>query len=394
MRTLRRGLGEAVDRPETGPHRRVAFLEPLGDGFQVIFIFAGSPGGNLYFVMDPATGRLRPIEHYNLLPGLAVAGAHILRRDTGEPITFKGITLFYRKDRARAGRSLAAEVRFQVEADQRLGIAINLLRLSYFSHELTPEFLEDFENTARYLEAKGIYLVITPHNVQMDAHGDYVPSTLFRFFDRPNFFLPAAADSAGLELLYRRLRDFNNVLYGLWNEPSKTNWEDWSRTITVIADGIYRSFPPGRPRPLLVVPGINWSRDFRGARIPLARDAYLIDVHEYPLQLQDDISGMYSEMVGKVPILISEMGGGLARSYHPQSEADLTRIRRILFETVDAPGNTGTMHYTIWKGDDDPDGIRVPGEGLSPRGRLVLEEQHRFPTQYDFIHAPAPPLTP
>ena len=90
---------------------------------------------------------------------------------------------------------------------------------------------------------------------------------------------------------------------------------------------------------------------------------------------------MYAPMILRVPILFSEMGGAVSRNYHAQTEGDIARIRSVLFETVDAPEYRGAMHDCIWKGD----GIRMPQGGLSPRGRLVLEERRRFPTQYDFL---------
>jgi len=330
-----------------------------------------------------ATGE--SLEYYNLLPKLIIRDEYIYREDLNEKIILKGISLLYNKLQGPPHETLLALAQANIEANEKLGLVSNVVRLSYFSKDITEPALKDFEELACYLASKGMYLIITPHNGQIDDRGQYVPANLYPRFKRSNFFLPDEQDGAILAAIARRLRGFNHIIFGLWNEPSRTTWPAFAPVIRKLANGIFEGIPDGQPRPLLMVPGLNWSRDFRNACIPLPKDSYLIDVHEYPLHATDDIGDLYASMIHKVPILFSEMGGVLAYSYHPQSPEDLERIRRILSGRVDAPENLGAMHYCIWKGDDAPDGVRDPRGGLSLRGRLILEEKRQFPTQYDFI---------
>jgi hypothetical protein len=83
-------------------------------------------------------------------------------------------------------------------------------------------------------------------------------------------------------------------------------------------------------------------------------------------------------------LLISEMGGTTAHAYATQSEGDVAHIHRVLWEVVNGPQVRGLVHYTTWKGDDSLDGVRDPKGGLSPRGRVFLEERQAFPSQSDF----------
>jgi hypothetical protein len=279
-----------------------------------------------------------------------------------------------------------ARVRAELEANEGLGLVSNLVRLSYFSHELSPEDLAAFPVLARMLAERGVYLVITPHNYQINQQGEYTPSPIRGQLIPVNSFLPDATDTRILGALAQRLKGCDNVIFGLWNEPANTTWATLEQVLRTQSEAVLAHFPQGGRRPLLLVPGIEWSRDFRGARIPLPADTYLIDVHDYPDFWNQDSRFKYQSMIGRVPVLISEMGGVLSRNYQPQSETDLARIRSILFGLVNAPERSGSLHYCIWKGDDSPDGVRTPEGALTPRGLLAQEERRTFPTQTRFTN--------
>ena len=356
-----------------------------GDRFEPVCLIVCDGEVNHYFRLAPGTHDPLPMGVYPHLPRLKISGAFVLRSDTSDRIIFKGLSLFHRKTAKPRGNEVLALVRTNVEANERLGILSNLVRLSYFSHEVSDEDLAGFEEAAGYLSAKGIYLALTPHNVQIDSKGRYIPIPSWQRPPTGNYFLPDAMDARILGALARRLREFSHVIYGIWNEPANTTWDAFEGTLKAMSDGVLVNFPKGVPPPLLLVPGMNWSRDFRGAKIPLPKDSYLVDVHEYP-SLGGGIRHMYAPMILRVPMLFSEMGGAVSRDYHPQTQEDIARIRDILFEMVDAPEFRGAMHYCIWKGDDSPDGVRGADGELSARGRLVLEEKRRFPTHYDFLN--------
>ena len=371
-----------LSRPSPAEHRTIALVSVKNGAFRLEWMLLRQGGRQTYFRYEAASQRFSRMEVFNHLPPLRIAGDKICRGDTGEPVVFKGISLFYQK--GPQGEDILSMVRRNLAADERLGLPSNLLRLSYYSHEVGPGDLPKFAELADYLSSQGCYLALTPHNVQVDAEGTYVASTRNGERVHPNYYLPGGRDLSVLSGLAGLLHMRTNVIYGIWNEPANTTWPEFSRTIAAASDGIYSHFHDPGTRPLLLVPGMDWSRDFREAMIPLAPGSYLVDVHEYPLRRRNNIYYRYRGMIGQAPVLISEMGGSVSADYRPQSLEDIGRMRRILFDVVNGPALLGSIHYCIWKGDDSPDGIREPGGGLSPRGRMVLAERAAFPTQYDF----------
>jgi hypothetical protein len=302
------------------------------------------------------------------LPRLIVDGALLERADTGEPVQLKGVAL-YAPER-RPGESICAFVSRNLEANERLGIRSNLVRLSFDVYDLVPE---DIAGAADYLAGRGIYLVLTPHNV-VDGRWQELPN------DR-------VVETMGR--LAGALAEKSNVIYGLWNEPGEiapgraAGWRDWSPWIQRIGGAILEQLQ-GHAPPLFLVPGLRWARDLRGADIPLPASSYLVDVHDYRWTRGEDVRAWWTSMLGRVPVLISELAGYIPAQPDRvpyQSAEDIRYMRETLDTIVNNPLYRGMVHYTTWRGEDTGDGLRTADGRLTPRGALIREDLEKYPAR-------------
>lgn len=300
------------------------------------------------------------------LPRLIVDGALVCRADTGEPVRLKGVAL-YAPER-RAGESILAFVTRNLEANEGLGIHSNLVRLSFDVYDVTPE---DVAGVADYLAAKGAYLVLTPHNV-VDGCWREMPTE-------------RVVETMGrlAEVLAARV----NVLYGLWNEPGEmapgrvAGWRDWAPWIRRIGAAILEHFDGGPP-PLLLVPGLRWARDLRRAEIPLPAGSYLLDVHDYRWTRGENVRAWWTQVLGRVPVLISELAGYIPAQPERvpyQSAEDVRYMQETLDTFVNDPRYAGMVHYTVWRGEDSGDGLRTLDGRLTPRGELIRQDLEAHP---------------
>lgn len=320
---------------------------------------------------DGTATLLKKEEEPQLLPELRINGPYIERADTGEKVEFKGITLFLNDGERKQAGSIFKFVKNCVEANERLGVKSNFVRLAFWSKDSEAS---EFEDVAKYLASKGIYMVVTPNNPPDNADGDR--------------FLPNEKDKTILEDMANLFINESNVVYGLWNEPANTTWAIWSQKIKEISNRVKKVFAGSRRSPLFMVAGIDWGSDFRNAQIPLNDGEYFVDVHEYPTVIGEDITYKYERMIGKVPLIFTEFAGfvpGRPDQVKIQSDDDIKRMRRIL-DIVDDPDNQYKVHYAVWRGDASLEGLRTLGDaGLSARGRLIKKERDQFP-QTDFLN--------
>ncbi len=357
-----------------GKIKSYVVVEKVDGQDQVSQIILEFQSGTLYRYSVDSEGqitRLSKEEEPPLLPELYVDGPYIKRRDTEEIVVFKGVSIFLNDvGRNKTGKSISQYVIWNVLENEKLGIKSNIVRLSFNSKDVDNEKdLDDFVTTVDLLAQKGIYVVLTPHN------DDTQRST-----PNDNSHLPNEKDKQIIVKLAEKLRDKQNVIYGLWNEPAGTNWYTWSRILQDIYNRMLPMFEQRANKPIFMVPGIEWSRDFRSAIIPLPNGSYIIDVHNYAYY-NNDVTYMWEGMVGRVPMLITEMGNPAEGG--PQSTADL-KVIQDTFDTIHKypPGQIGYMN---WRGEDGHEGLRENGV-LTARGRLNLEERSNFPTQTDFTN--------
>lgn len=325
--------------------------------------------------------KLSPVEIPNLLPELYVDGPYIKRTDTGEKIMLEGFAIYTPEIRKE---SLLTNFIRNVETNEKLGIKSNLVRLSFDTIQINSTFLDDLVRVSNYAQSKGIYLYITPHRVHKSELG-----------------LPNEEVSTALKLIAERLNPKSNILYGLWNEPGShpngnfVTWPELKPWVYRLASEILSYFDSTEQKPIIVIPGTKWSKDFRSLpkEIPFQ---YAIDVHDYPWVLSNTgphtiVRNWWTDKIGTIPIIISEMGD--PGKYHfckieDDWQKEVTRDIDYITETlkiINTPENQFFIHYTIWRGEESCDGFREwDNSTLRERGVLVKHDRENYPTQTDF----------
>lgn len=313
--------------------------------------------------------QLTPEQEPQLLPELMVDGPYIKRADTGERVSFKGISLPINPDE-RKGRSILSYVKQNVEANERLGLYSNFVRLSAWTRDLPSSYISDLVSVADYLEGKGIYMIFTPHNDRRSENND-------------NNFLPNESDKQTVVDVATALKGNSNVIIGIWNEPAATSWEQWEDIIANIY-GRLQTVYQEKSMPLLLIPGVEWSSDFRGSRIPLPKNLYLLDVHPYAVPFNEgykQVDERWIFMIGNVPILITELSGivpGNLSLVGIQSQEDLGNMKRIL-DIINNPKYREQIGYAIWRGDGYAEGVRDLNNRLTNRGKLLINDRSDYP---------------
>lgn len=269
-----------------------------------------------------------------------------------------------------------------VAYNDRVGIRPNLIRLSFDVGEFQthPDISnpKDLRKLSIELEKRGIYLAIIPHTIN-----GRIPGV-------PNDDTVALMDS-----IASALKDRPNVLFGLWLEPH-VEWDEWSSWITAISSAILKHFPQEH-RPIIIVSGTNWARDFRGANIPLPMGSYMVNVDYYPWQNDpahpdQPVWNWFSQEIGNVPVLIGEIGGnvpaGMDEADYWGSDDDIDFITRV-FKIIDDPKNKGLIHVTMWRGDGREDGTvsNVNGPKITRRGQALKDSMKANPPT-DFTRPP------
>lgn len=282
-----------------------------------------------------------------------------LKTETGEPINYAGVSIFLNDGGRRStGLSISAYVKYCVEENVRAGIRMNMVRLSFYSKDITAPEFDEFSKAADYLTSKGIIMIVTPHNDQRSQTND-------------NYYLPNETDKQLMVNLARNLKTKNNVIFGLWNEPANTNWNTWSTVIQEMYTRMSDQLAESRRKPIFMVPGINWASDFRGSSIPIPIGQYVLDAHNYT-----HLSGEagWTQMIGNVPIIVSEVGAVNPSNHLPTAD-DINVIQRTLQVQGQNPGKVGVL---IWRGEKGADGT-MTRVGLSQRGQALLDFQRTNP---------------
>jgi len=100
------------------------------------------------------------------------------------------------------------------------------------------------------------------------------------------------------------------VIYSIWNEPAYITWTNW-RPIAEQLVGVVRSH---NPNSLILVPGVSWAYDLRGAyNDPVNRTNIVYETHVYPMF--DVVKGPWDQYFGYLatyhPVFVGEWG------FHP-----------------------------------------------------------------------------
>ena len=306
-----------------------------------------------------------------LLPELRVNGPYIERADTGEKVQFAGGALVFIPEAAfypetlKPFDSLYEFVKYYVEMAKSNDINLNIVRLGYDTKDV-QEKPEEFEKTVRYLETQGIYVILDPHY----ANGEFL-------------LFPTEDILEGQRKLASILKTRRNLIFGLQNEIGATamktyTWSDWAPWITKISDAIYENYQDQNGyKPIILVAGPEWNRDFRNAKIPISN--YAIDLHQY--KVWDSYEGgpmhevdWWSQMIGNVPIFITENGALQMPPDDPWAE-DLEFVENTL-NTVS--GHPFLIHYVLFMMSSGEGGNMFnqwkKGE-LTPKGLLYKNSQ-------------------
>lgn len=302
--------------------------------------------------------RLLRLSEPQALPTLSVTKSYIYRDDTKKKVLLMGYAIY-----ASARKELSIYDYFvdNVNKNENLGIYANLVRVSYETNDIFNEkFLNDLEQIALYAQTKGKYIIFTPHTLNKVM----IP-------------IPEETVAKAHALVANKLCLYNNVMFGLWNEPAYVPIEVWNHKAAELVHIIKEACFPNI-RPFFVIPGVKYSRDFRGFKLNASN--YVVDVHDYRLEVNQSIDFMWHFMIGKKPVFLGEIAGylpGKPELVPLQSEEDIRYIKQG-FDLAFSPKNRGKIHVMIWRGEDSKDGLRVSNDELSPRGKLYVRYYQKY----------------
>jgi hypothetical protein len=314
----------------------------------------------------------------------------IKRRDTKQPVVLKGLNLMYLKDERRATLRGLLEAGLGYVLSE--GWKINLLRVG-LDADYVGRQLATCDGLVDLAAENGIYVWFNPHN------GETSKQT----------FLPDKGVLDVMGTLSQRFSQRQNVIYGLFNEPSpemlyyaetgnfntprEKGFRRWMEEAQPIASAIRSASPSA----LIIVPGSdNYARDFTfcldkpftidGSPANIVYDAHRIPALDNPNNKTDPLfqARMQSQpdfvRQRKHPLIFGEFNGVLAEEQIlPLSSID-TKWMRDVMGIVNK--NPGQVHYTAWALDPwGTSGIFYPARStmLSARGKIVLEDITSFP---------------
>ena len=120
----------------------------------------------------------------------------------------------------------------------------------------------------------------------------------------PNKYLDDAKDF--FSELSLKLKDYDNVIYEICNEPNNCSWQD----IKDYADVIIPIIRENDPDSVIIVGTPDWSSNLSAAiKEPLEYDNLLYSFHFYAASHKDDYRNRIKEAIdNKIPVFISEFG--------------------------------------------------------------------------------------
>jgi len=323
-----------------------------------------------YVLGNGGLKQLSKEEEPQLLPELRINGPYTERTDTGEYVQFVGIGMD--SHTRPAGETILSHFIKKVEMNENLGIISNVVQMQFEVNEAFNN-LDEIEDTARYLESRGMYLLLNPTE---NGHA-----------------FPTQKVIDALNTLATRLAYQNNVIFNLYNEigilPNglTPGWSDWTPWIGPLYNAITNPYiEAGRPLPYVLVGGTAWSRDFRDYNIPLENNTWAANVHNYPYRDCEtcpwyDASASWKMMVEKVKVPVWITENGAVMGLPGVNEEDVPYVIETLAYAAQYPYQ---IHYVVWNaGNNSGDSTRNEDGSISPKG-LAFKNSAIMKTKTDF----------
>ena len=287
-----------------------------------------------YVLENGSLRQLSKEEEPQLLPELRVNGPYIERSDTGERVQLKGVNIDLWED------FYLHNLYDLVDIAQQWGS--NLLRFQ-IDIDLLLSNKYDFEKLLKYTRERGMYCLFSvTHDGGIDGwKSEY---TVNKPTDRVN---------TALNYLAENYKYYNNILYGLLNEPADISWSE----LIGWADQAIKDIRTRDSDALVVMSGLDYSGNFEYFKNKQPFNNIIYDLHYYAHirssgQAEPDYYNDWSWMIGKLPLLIGEAGvPGFAGG--KDHELDDVYIRKVIELTK---LNPNMVHYT---------GFTLQGPGIT-----------------------------
>jgi hypothetical protein len=237
-------------------------------------------------------------------PWLKTSGNRIVVASTGQEVTLRGVNVL----RSEWDLNMFAE---------RTGIPI--LAKEWKGNVIVRGFASDpvLKDDSQYLE------MLDEHVSLAVANNVYVIFA-WRSYGinggQPN--MPDDQAQQALVKLAQRYRGKPNVMYALQVEPHNVTWAQVQPRYVQMVDAIQAASSPYKP--IIMVPGVDWSRDVSGAIAnPVRRENIVYKSHPYNSQSQFQHLFLDAYSAG-LPVFLGEFG------YAPDLNMNMTDINALL----------------------------------------------------------------
>jgi hypothetical protein len=255
------------------------------------------------------------------VPWLKTVGNKIVTANTDQQVVLRGVNVLRSEwelnmDLERAG--------IPIIANQWKG---NVILRGFASDPVTSgdnQYLGMLDEHVSLAEANHLYVIFTWRSYSIDGAQPTMPDDRAR---------------QALVQLALRYRGKPNVMYALQVEPHDVTWSQVQPRYVQLVDSIRTASNPYKP--IIMVPGIDWSRDVSGAITnPVPRENVVYKSHPYNNQSQFQHQFIDAYDAG-LPVFIGEFG------YLPDGGMFMSDVNALL--TVARQRNLG---WTAWILDD------------------------------------------
>jgi hypothetical protein len=287
------------------------------------------------------------------VPWLKTVGNTIVTASTGQEVTLRGANV------------LRSEWDLDMDLERR-GIPImanrwkgNVILRGFASDPVNSgnsQYLGMLDEHVSLAEANHMYVIFAWRSYSIDGEPPNMPDDQAR---------------QALVQLAQRYRGKPNVMYALQVEPHDVTWSQVQPRYVQMVDAIRTASSPYKP--IIMVPGIDWSRDVSGAITnPVARENVIYKSHPYNNQSQFQHQFIDAHNAG-LPVFIGEFG------YWPDGDMFMSDVNALL--TIVRQRNLG---WTAWVFDDGAGSTalvtnRSTFDPTSPYGVAIKSEMTTTP---------------
>jgi cellulase (glycosyl hydrolase family 5) len=287
------------------------------------------------------------------VPWLKTVGNKIVTANTDQEVTLRGANVL----RSEWDRNMNAE---------RAGIPImvnqwkgNVILRGFASDPVNngnSHYLGMLDEHVSLAEANHMYVIFAWRSYSING-------------SQPN--MPDDQAQQALVTLAQRYRGKPNVMYALQVEPHNVTWSQVQPRYVQMVDAIRTASSPYKP--IVMVPGIDWSRDVSGAMTnPVSRENVVYKSHPYNSQSQFQHQFIDAYNAG-LPVFIGEFG------YLPDGGMFMTDVNALL-----AIARQRNLGWTAWILDDQTGSTalvtnRSTFDPTSPYGVAIKNEMMTTP---------------